>query len=228
MLAVPQLLLGRVRRRRVQVLQGPCQVVGVVPRGQQVPGWQTPQPGQGLAAEIAPLALADAGRGGIDGGEALFHQLISLAYRAVLGVEHFQAAAAAPHLAEAAQAGPACQAALLGCGKVKEAQGEGAAAVLDTRHQTAPLAEYDIGGAHLALDNNIRAFPRGGDGGDPGAILVAQGQVKQQVLHLVHAVLGQPGGQFGAHPAQLPHGYTGDTGHYFRASMSMSMAWCRG
>ena len=212
-LAFPQLGLGSVRRRRVQVVEGAGQVVGVAPRRQQVAGRVAPQPRQGLAAQVAPLVLADALGGGVDGRERLLDRWLALIQWPVFGVEHLQSAAAAPHLPEAAQAGAGLEVVFLGGGKMEEAQGQGAGAILDAGHQAAAPAEYHVGGAHLALYHQVRALPGGRYRGDAGAVLVAQGQVEQQIVYPVHAIIGQPGGELGTDPPQLTHRDSGNPGH---------------
>ena len=204
---LPQQFLGGVGRRRVQVLERAGQVVGMLPRGQQVL-WRLPlQAGQGLAAKIAPLVLADAVGSGVNGCKRLLDRVLPALEGAVFRVEHLQAAAAAAHLAEAAQPGTRFEAVLLGRGEMEEAQGQGTAAILDARHQAAAPSEYDVGGAHLTFHHHVGTLPRRGDGGHPGAILVAQRQVEQQILDLVDAVVREPGREPGPHSAQLAHRY---------------------
>jgi hypothetical protein len=98
-------------------------------------------------------------------------------------------------------------------GKMEKAQGQRTAAVLDARHQTTAAPEYHVGCPHVSFDYHIRAFSGSGDGGDPGTVLVAQGQVEQQVLHAHNTIIGQFARQFGAYPAQFAHRNIGDALH---------------
>ena len=88
---------------------------------------------------------------------------------------------------------------------MKEAQREGAGAILHSRYQATPAAENDIRRAHFGLNDKIRAFAGGGNRCDTGAILVAQGQMEKQVLHMSNAVIRQRLGKLWPYSAQLAH-----------------------
>ena len=88
---------------------------------------------------------------------------------------------------------------------MKETQGDCAAAVLDSGDQASAPAEYDIREPDLAFNHHIIALPGRGDGCDTGPVLVAQGQVEQQVVDMAHATGGQFLRQLRAHPTQFPY-----------------------
>ena len=88
------------------------------------------QAGEGLLTEVAPFILANAFRGGIDGGQVFLNRCIVLSDLTVLRVVHLQPTAAAAHLTKAAQPVAVLQTIFLGCGKVEETQSDHAGAVL--------------------------------------------------------------------------------------------------
>ncbi len=131
------------------------------------------QPGQGR--------LGQAGGGGVDGSQGLGQGGVR-AYHPEAGVHHLRAEEAVPHFTAAAHPVAGAEGGLLTGIETQEAQHQGGAAVADMSHQLAPGTKLDLGGEHFALHLH-GARPGGfGDGGDAGFVLVAQGQMQQQVL----------------------------------------------
>ena len=85
---------------------------------------------------------------------------------------------------------------------MKEAQRYRASAVLESTDQAAAARKHDIGGAHLPFDHGIGAWLQRADRRDAGAILVAQRQMKQQILHGVDTEPGEFLGQARSHAVQ--------------------------
>ncbi len=65
---------------------------------------------------------------------------------------------------------------------MEEAQGGEAASVLDLEHQAAPAPKGHLGRPDGGFKDHGLALAYGGEGCDPGAIFVAEGQVKEGVL----------------------------------------------
>jgi hypothetical protein len=141
-------------------------------------------------------------------------------------VVYFQSAAAAPGLAEAAQAATWPQIVFLRGREMEKSQGYRTAAVLQTRHQGAAAAKDDIRRPDLALDHHVSPLNSSGDGCDAGAILVAKWQVEQQVIHTVNAVIREFACQFRADTAQFLYRGPGDISHL---GISLAGRWpgCR-
>ena len=72
-----------------------------------------------------------------------------------------------------------------------EAQAQATGTVLQAHHQAAALAHHHIGTADGAFDHGILPGAQMADGHHTGAVLVTQGQVKQHVLEVFQANLGQ-------------------------------------
>ena len=178
--------------------------------GQQA-GWQqlieieiaALQAAQGLVGEAVPARLAKPLGAGVDRGQAVGQRRVAILGNAlVAGVDHLQAAEAGANLAKHPQPGAGGHRFLLRGAEMEEAQRDQAGAVGDNHHQHGAARRYD----GCVLD---RAFHlRGGagvqpaNGVNPGAVLVAQGQVEQQVLDTVDAAVFQLGGNRRAHALQ--------------------------
>ncbi len=96
---------------------------------------------------------------------------------------HLQAVLAGTCLAKAADKAALGQAVFLGSGEIEEAQGQAAGAVADTAHQHAAAPHHQLGVLDLALDGTVQAGRQIADGPHLGAVLVAQGEMEQQILH---------------------------------------------
>ena len=70
---------------------------------------------------------------------------------------------------------------------MEEAQRDEPGAVGDAHQQRAPAPEDDLGELHLALDDRAVAGAQRADRHDARAVLVAQRQVEQHVLHRAQA-----------------------------------------
>ena len=77
-------------------------------------------------------------------------------------------------------------------GEIEESQRQEPGAVADSAKHLAPAAKRDLGEQHLALDRRPLPGAQFSQGHDAGAILVAQGQQKQQILGGFHAQRAQP------------------------------------
>ena len=67
-------------------------------------------------------------------------------------------------------------------GKVEEAQRQRAGTVADPHQQHRPSSALDVGVQHLALHHRLITGAQRPEGHDPGPILIADGEMKQQVL----------------------------------------------
>ncbi len=139
---------------------------------------------QRLIGEATQGELAQPFRGGVNGGECLFG-LTGLFFteQLVLGVGHLEPVFAGAHLAEAADQPALTQAVLLGGGEVEEAKGQGAGAVTDAadQHTTAPHHQLSV--LDFALDGAVQPGRQIADGPHLGTILIAKGEVEQQILY---------------------------------------------
>ena len=97
----------------------------------------------------------------------------------IFRVIHLEARLAATHLTKTAQLGAGLKALLLGSIKVKKPQCDNAAMILDATHQTAATPKHNIAGPYLSLNHNLGHGLNTADGGNLGAVYIAQGQVKQ-------------------------------------------------
>ena len=78
---------------------------------------------------------------------------------------------------------------MLGAVKMKEAQSNDAAMVLNTTDQTASSTKHDVAGAHFAFDHHLRHRLNAPDGRNLSAINIPQGQMKKQILNAIQAQL---------------------------------------
>jgi hypothetical protein len=99
-------------------------------------------------------------------------------------MHHFQPLRSMPHLAVAKQPGAWQQLFGLRPVEMEKAQQQGLPAAVSDRYlQLRAIAKSAFDRLHHALDLRPLADAQIGDGGDPGLVLVAQRQVKPQVLH---------------------------------------------
>ncbi len=103
-----------------------------------------------------------------------------------LGMGHLQAVAAHPDGAEDPDPPARPHGPLEGLPGAEEAQGEEAAAVLHPHHEHAPPSHY-LGGADGTPAAGLHLGTQAADGMDPGPVLVAVGQVEQQIRLGAHA-----------------------------------------
>ncbi len=100
---------------------------------------------QRLLGQVAQPPLLHALGGGVDRGQRIAHRRsLCFAQDSVFGMDHLKARRAAPDLPEAADVHAGLKLRLLLPRKVKEAQGELAAAVTDTHQQVSPAPERDF------------------------------------------------------------------------------------
>ena len=155
---------------------------------------------QRLRDERAQASLRDALCSRIDRCQTLLERGGTGAQTAVLRMHHFKTQRSAANLAKAAYARTACQALLLREREIEEAQREKAGAIADARNQLTAFAVGDLGEIHLAFDRGARTGGERAEGRNLGAILVAQRQDKEQILHLRDAEARQTLGERRADP----------------------------
>ena len=160
-----------------------------------------------LADQLAQRRLAQAGGERIDRRQRGFaRQLLGALGDPVFRVHHLRAARAAAHPAVSAQPAARLHRAALLLVEVEEAQQQAAAGILDGHAQRAPLAgKADRGGGDAAENQRILAALELADGSRLAAVLVAQRQVEQQVLHGLDAEAVQHAAQVGTGAAQVLH-----------------------
>ncbi len=174
--------------------------------------------------------------GGVDRCQVVFHRRFTATDQTIFRVVDLQTGRAGAGLAKGAHPHAGAKLLLLRRREVEEAQAEDAAAVTQSYQQAAAATADHVGGGYLALDHRLVSPPQGGDGGDPGAVLVAQRQVKQQVLDSLHLEPGQLQGQRLADPLerrdrvrQPAHGVSDSAARQrAMASVTASMALGRG
>lgn len=98
------------------------------------------------------------------------------------------------------------QAILLRLGEVEQAHAEQAGLVRDAADQAAASPEQHLAAHNLTLDDHGHTQLQSPDRGQPGAVLVFIGQVKQQVADRVQANTGALFSQLGANAVQLLDG----------------------
>ena len=139
---------------------------------------------QRLRDECAQAALRHAFGAGINRCQALLERGGTGAQAAILRMHHLDSEGSAAHLPKAAHARAARKALLLRKREIEEAQREKAGAVADARDHLTAFAVRDFGEEHLALDRRAHAGDERAERRELRAILVAQRQDKQQILHL--------------------------------------------
>ncbi len=185
--AFGQFLDVGIRRRPVQVADRLVERAKLVVAGQfrRQPVGQAAgaEHGQGLLAQLAQALLGEALGSRVDRRQGLLHRNRLVAVqRAVFRMVDLQARGTRPDFAVAAQVGAALETVLLRLAEMVEAQAQGAAAVLQAHQQAAAAPHHHVGAGHHALDHRVGPWPQGADGGDAGTVLVAQGQVEQDIL----------------------------------------------
>jgi hypothetical protein len=161
-----------------------------VPR-QQV-GWRLlSQLGDGLRAQFAPLILANALGRGINGRKRLVHREPRSVYFLIFRMVDLQPTGSPPGLAEAAYARARAEAIFLRRIEVKETQCDRSGTVLHASNQAASPAECDIGGSHFAFKHHLYTFKNSANGRDACSVLIAQWQMKQEVINVGDTVISQ-------------------------------------
>jgi hypothetical protein len=103
------------------------------------------------------------------------------AQHAALGMRHFKPRHPAARPAETAQQRATREHLLLNGSEVEKPQRKAACAIADPRDQHAAVAQHHLSMLNLALDHGLIVRPQATDGGDASAILIANGQVEQQL-----------------------------------------------
>ena len=148
---------------------------------------------EGLADNAAQRGLAEAGHGGIHGGETL-GQALALGI-ADFWVHHFVAEKAVADFADGADAFALGELFLLAGVEMDKAQVQHAAGlVADLGNQLAARAELDFLMRHFAFHLAGYAHGRVFDRGDMGFVFVAQGQVQHGVPQAADMQLGELAG----------------------------------
>ncbi len=102
-------------------------------------------------------------------------------------MHHFQALVAGTDLTEAAQMATGLVRLLLGLVEIKKAQLQQAGVVIEHHDQRAAPAEHDAGIFDAAIDQHAHAGCQAANAGQPGAVLIANRQMQQQIMHLMNA-----------------------------------------
>ena len=164
--------------------------------GQQLFGRRLAHRRQRLVGQVTQPALLHAFGRRVDGRQRVVHGgILALAQQPVLGVNHLEAARAAPHLAKTADMHTGLELGLLLAREMKKAQRELATTVADPDQQVAAAAESDLGQQYFAADQATRAGDERADAHELRAVLVAQRQQEQQVLDAVEPELLELPGQ---------------------------------
>ncbi len=183
---------NRIVQRRQLIVAGQFQ-------GQPVGQAFRAEQGQGLHAQLAQALLCQAFGQWVDRRErGIDRGRLVAGDGAVLRVIDFQARRARPGFTVTAHAGATLEAFLLRIAEVIEAQAQPAGTVLQPYDQAAALAHHHIGTADGAFNHGVLARPQLADGHHTCAVLIAQRQVKQHILEVLQADLGQ----------LLGHGFT--------------------
>jgi hypothetical protein len=129
-------------------------------------------------------------------------------------VVDFQARAAAANLPETAQFCAGFQIVFLGGAEMEKTQGHGARAVLDSGHQTSAPAKYDVRELDFTFNYHVITLPGGSDWGNPGAVLISQGEVEQKIFDLAYVAVRQFFRQPGPYATQFSNRDAGNTRHW--------------
>ena len=143
--------------------------------------------GNRLFREGTHTALPDAFRDRIHRRQAVGERRRGPCQHAVFRVIELCAAGACPHLPKAPNPGALAQLHLLLAREVEQAHGDDACAVRDTRKQATAPAEHHIRGCDLSLHHDRSPGARRADRRQTRSILVAQRQMKEQVLNAANA-----------------------------------------
>ena len=122
---------------------------------------------------------------------------------AAFRVNHLQASIALAYLAKATQSYTRlAEQLLLSRTEVKKAQNQCAGGVTQAADQKTPTAHRHFAADDFSLDLGFRTRNQLPDGGDAGAVLIAQRQMQQHVLGVMDTEPAQPFGKSGADPRQ--------------------------
>ena len=206
----------RIRRRRMQIRERFHQCHRIVGFARQQirhrVGGEFPHR---LLAQLAPCVLGDARRGRIHRRQCRVQGRGLPAEMPVVRMIQFKPARPQPRLPVAPQAPAGDELILLRRREMKEAQAELPRAVANPAQQAAAAvaAVGDVRQEDAPLHHRLRAFAQGADGGDAGAVLIAQGKVEQQILHLLYSRVREFGGDARAHAAQSGDRAGGEVAH---------------
>ncbi len=207
-----QLRQRRIGRRPVQVAHGVGEQRQLQRRQQlrRQPLAQTVgravEPLQRGVGEAPPGRLVHTLGGRVDRCERLLDRRRGpIRHAPVLRVDHLEARRPAAHLAEAAQTRPAHERLLLSAGEVKEAQHDPPGAVRQLHEQGTPAPELHLRVIDGAFDDRLVTGAEGAQRADTGAVLVAQRQVEQHVLHRAHPQAAEALGVAGTDALERRH-----------------------
>src|SRR5690554_369753 len=109
------------------------------------------------------------------------------AEQAIFGVIDFKPSGAGASLAEAAHPCTGAKLLLLGRGEMKETQTDDARAVAQAYQQAAATPLDHITGRNFTFHHGFMPGTQRADGGNAGAVLISQRQVKEQVGDTLYA-----------------------------------------
>ena len=168
--------------------------------GMPVPAVQV---AQRLYGQGAQGQLVDAFRGRVNRRQMLLDgDDLRRIDQAVFRMDHFRRQRAGAHLAVTAEAGTAAEAGLLRGVEMEKTQSQESGAVADAHQQRAPAPEVHFSQFDLALHHGLVAGAQRAHRGDARAVLVAQRQVKQHVLHGAQTQALESAGDSRSHPLQ--------------------------
>jgi hypothetical protein len=101
----------------------------------------------------------------------------------VFGVDHFRRGAATTYLPEAANRPATLKSRLLSGIEMEKPQCQRTGAITDAHQQSPPAAKTHLGQVHHPLDHGLVARAQRTHRRQAGAILIAQRQMKQDILH---------------------------------------------
>ncbi len=156
-----------------------------------------------LIGQAAPARLLEPLGRGIDGGQSGLGDLGRGVLEPVFGMHDLQRLGSLPRLAVATQTLADPQGRRLLAGEMKEPQQQPAAGVVAEQDlERTPAAGGDGGVEDLALDHGLAPRLQIEQRCQPGAILVAQRQVEEQILHRADPELAEPLGDPWTHAVQ--------------------------
>src|SRR3989344_6200111 len=118
------------------------------------------------------------------------------------------------HRAEQPQTPPAFEIRLLRGVEIKEPQVNMAGAVAHAADKAAPPAKNHVGQLDFAHDHRLHAGSQTADGRDAGAVLIAEGKMKQDVLHRAQAEALELLRELGTDAFEGGYGQRGDVHKY--------------
>ena len=144
-------------------------------------GSEWPVQRQHLRNQASQTILSQPARRRVDGGQSWSGGRRRIVVHPIVGMDHLHTPRRETRIPECAHMHPLGQRAALAAVEVKEAQGEHTRGVGEENVQRAPRAGADACIDHPALDQRGLSRLKPGDGHNRAAVLIAVGQMQQQV-----------------------------------------------